>query len=100
MATRIQFRRGLAASWTSANPLLAQGELGIELDTDEFKIGDGILAWNDLPYGGLQGPQGPQGEPGVDGSGVVFATSPIEYDSATDTVSLNFSELVIDGGTA
>jgi hypothetical protein len=58
MATRIQFRRGLAASWTSANPTLAQGEMGIELDTDFFKIGDGLLAWNDLPYGGLQGPQG------------------------------------------
>ena len=61
MATRIQFRRGLAASWTSANPTLAQGEMGIELDTDLFKIGDGVLAWNALPYGGLQGPEGAQG---------------------------------------
>ena len=58
MATRIQFRRGLAASWTSANPTLAQGEMGIELDTDFFKIGDGLTAWTSLPYGGLQGPQG------------------------------------------
>ena len=58
MATRIQFRRGSAASWTSANPTLAQGEMGIELDTDLFKIGDGLTAWNSLGYGGLQGPQG------------------------------------------
>jgi len=61
MATRVQFRRGLAANWTSANPILAQGELGIELDTNFFKIGDGLLAWTNLPYGGLQGLQGPQG---------------------------------------
>jgi hypothetical protein len=58
MATRIQFRRGLAANWTSANPTLAQGEMGVELDTDFFKIGDGVTAWNSLGYGGLQGPQG------------------------------------------
>jgi hypothetical protein len=68
MATRIQFRRGSAASWTSANPTLAQGELGIELDTDQFKIGDGILAWNSLPYGGLQGEDGPAGPTGATGA--------------------------------
>jgi hypothetical protein len=50
------------------------------------------------------GPEGPQGEQGVQGvqgePGVVDATSPIEYDSITQTVSLNYDELVIDGGTA
>lgn len=51
MATRIQFRRGTAAEWTAANPVLAQGEMGIELDTLQFKIGDGITAWNSLSYG-------------------------------------------------
>ena len=101
MATRIQFRRGLAANWTSANPTLAQGELGIELDTDFFKIGDGILAWVDLPYGGLQGQDGVAGATGAQGEpGVVAATSPINYDSLTQTVSLNYGELVIDGGSA
>lgn len=51
MATRIQFRRGTAAEWTLANPILAQGEMGIELDTLQFKIGDGINPWADLQYG-------------------------------------------------
>ena len=32
------------------NPTLAQGELGIELDTGRFKIGDGVTAWNTLTY--------------------------------------------------
>lgn len=43
-------RRASAATWTSLNPVLLAGELGIEKDTDRFKIGDGVTAWNDLPY--------------------------------------------------
>lgn len=59
MAIQIQFRRGTASQWTSANPILAEGEMGIETDTDQFKIGDGETNWNDLDYGGIQGAQGP-----------------------------------------
>lgn len=54
-----QFRRGTAAGWTSANPVLASGELALETDTSKFKIGDGTTAWNSLAYGGLTGPTGP-----------------------------------------
>lgn len=50
MATLIQIRRDTAANWTSANPILAQGEQGYELDTYRFKIGDGVTAWNSLRY--------------------------------------------------
>jgi hypothetical protein len=206
MAVQIQFRNDIAANWNSADPILAIGEMGLETDTDKFKIGNGVDNWSDLPYGGIQGPagadstvpgpqgeqgiqgpqgtdihfagsvatvedlptgaaqndayivdgdgnlwvsngdetwtdagqivgpqgpegpqgiqgeagaQGIQGEPGIQGEqgiqgesgaqgeqgiqgepGVVDATSPIEYDSVTQTVSLNYSELVIDGGTA
>ena len=63
MAIQIQFRRGLASEWTSANPTLAVGEMGIETDTDQFKIGDGTTAWTSLGYGGIQGPAGPSGDP-------------------------------------
>lgn len=78
MATKIQFRRGTAAQWTSANPLLAQGEIGIELDTQQYKFGDGLNNWNDLPYGGLAGPEGPAGPAGTDGvDGVDGAGVPI-----------------------
>ena len=55
---QIQFRRDPAATWTSNNPTLAQGEMGIETDTFLFKIGDGATAWNSLAYGGLQGAAG------------------------------------------
>lgn len=46
----IQPRRGDAATWTSQNPTLAEGEIGLELDTGKFKWGDGATAWNDLAY--------------------------------------------------
>lgn len=52
MAQIIQVRRDLAINWTTANPILAQGEQGLEMDTLQFKYGDGIRAWNSLPYGG------------------------------------------------
>jgi hypothetical protein len=50
MADIIQIRRDTAANWTSANPTLAQGELGVETDTDKIKIGDGSTAWTSLGY--------------------------------------------------
>ena len=58
---QLQLRNGLAATWASVNPTLALGEFGLESDTGLFKIGNGALAWNNLPYGGLNGPTGPTG---------------------------------------
>ena len=60
MAVKVQFRRGTAAQWTSANPVLAQGEAGYEYDTGKFKIGNGSSTWTALPYSsGVTGPAGP-----------------------------------------
>ena len=50
MADRIQIRRDTASNWTSANSVLAQGELGVETDTNKMKIGDGSTAWSSLGY--------------------------------------------------
>jgi Major tropism determinant N-terminal domain len=53
MATELQEYRGTAAQWASENPILADGELGFEQDTQIIKIGDGVTAWNSLgapPY--------------------------------------------------
>lgn len=47
---RIQQRYDTAAHWTSANPVLLSGELGIESDTGLIKIGDGSTNWNSLIY--------------------------------------------------
>jgi len=79
---RIQLRRDTAADWTSANPILAEGEMGIETDTDLFKIGNGSTAWTSLGYGGLQG--------------IAAATAPITYDSGTQTVGIDESAISIN----
>lgn len=50
---RITLRRGTAAQWTSADPTLEFGELGVEIRPDGstgFKMGDSSTAWTDLPY--------------------------------------------------
>ena len=98
MAVQIQLRNDTAAAWTAANPILAVGEIGLESDTNKFKIGNGTQAWNSRTYAGLVGPTGATGATGP--SGVVAATSPIMYDALTQTVSLSYTALVIDGGTA
>lgn len=46
----MQQRRDTAANWTSTNPTLAAGEMGIETDTYKFKVGNGSTAWATLPY--------------------------------------------------
>jgi len=50
MAQKIQFRRDTVANWASVNPILSQGELGYEINTGKFKIGNGVAYWNELPY--------------------------------------------------
>jgi hypothetical protein len=67
MAVQIQFRNDTAANWTAADPILAIGEMGIERDTDQFKVGNGEDSWSDLPYGGIVGPAGADGADGADG---------------------------------
>ena len=51
----IKLRRGTAAQWTAQNPVLAEGEVGLETDTRKFKAGDGTTAWTGLQYYGGSG---------------------------------------------
>lgn len=48
--TVIRYRSGNSTDWASSNIVLQQGEPGYELDTHKIKIGDGVTAYNDLPY--------------------------------------------------
>ena len=50
MATLIQIRRGTASEWSSANPTLSSGEIGLATDLGQIKIGDGSTAWSSLSY--------------------------------------------------
>ena len=42
--------KGSRAEFALANPRLASGELGLEVDTGQCKIGDGVKRWNNLEY--------------------------------------------------
>ena len=55
MAVQIQLRRDTSTNWTSANPTLALGEIGLETDGYKYKIGDGATAWTSLGYAELAG---------------------------------------------
>lgn len=50
LEARVALRRDTAANWTSNNPTLLEGEVGLETDTTRFKFGDGTTAWNSLSY--------------------------------------------------
>lgn len=86
MAVTVQFRRGTAAEWTTANPTLLEGELGLELDTLLFKLGDGTTAWNSLDYQPLTG-----------NHGVVNYTDQTSAPSAPTTGYMNFFSMATAG---
>ena len=46
---KIQMRRGMAAEWAAANPILAEGEFAFEIDTGITKVGDGASDYAALP---------------------------------------------------
>lgn len=52
LKTKIIMRNDTAENWRIKNPILDKGEIGVESDTNKFKIGDGSTAWNDLAYAG------------------------------------------------
>ena len=52
MANKIQLRRDTSINWANVNPILTDGEPGLEVDTNRIKYGDGISPWSSLSYGG------------------------------------------------
>ena len=50
MANKILLRRDTKANWDSVNPVLSNGEIGLETDTQRFKIGDGEERWTERSY--------------------------------------------------
>jgi len=70
MALKIQLRRDISANWTANNPLLLNGEVGIETDTLKLKVGNGTQRWNNLP-GYILNPGMPGGVATLDSLGKV-----------------------------
>jgi len=105
MANKIQLRRDTADNWDRVNPILDDGEPGLNITTNQIKYGDGNTTWRDLAYasgGGFTdvegvvtfpgdlligtlwpndpviGPTGPSG-PSGDKESVVWAKDDTEY---------------------
>ena len=79
---QLQLRRGTASQWTFANPVLANGELGLETDTRLYKIGDGVTYWNSLAYGSIG----------------AISTSSLNISNTTSSTGTSTGALVIKGG--
>jgi hypothetical protein len=103
---QLQFRRGLAAEWIIANPTLASGEMGLELDDNpyKFKIGNGTTPWNLLPYAGIIGPTGATGALGTGPTGPIGSgnTGVTGYTGPTGALGTGptgpVSSYIFDGG--
>lgn len=72
---RFKPRSDTRENWETNNPVLLAGEHGVVTNPQNSyeieKIGDGVKAWNTLPWWkGPQGTQGPKGDKGDTGAGV------------------------------
>lgn len=50
----VSVRARSTADWASGAPTLAAGEIGIDKDKGEMRIGDGSSVWADLPISGTK----------------------------------------------
>jgi hypothetical protein len=55
MANRIQLRRDTTANWNSVDPVLADGEPGYDIVTNELRIGNGSNTWSQLSANTISG---------------------------------------------
>jgi len=73
---QFQARHDTSGNWNVVyNPVLESGELGIDLSSNIFKIGDGTNTWVNLPVAGSTGLTGPMGPTGIGGYGISFTGS-------------------------
>lgn len=92
MTSVIQVKRGTASAWTSANTVLAAGEVGFETDTKKMKVGDGSTAWTSLGYtvtdGDISGVTAGTGLSGGGNSGAVTLSIDSTVATLTGTQTL------------
>lgn len=108
MTVKVQLRRGTASGWTSANPTLSAGEIGIETDTGKFKIGNGSTSWTSLAYAAVT-PSGLSTELSsyvatstkaqANGVASLDSNGDIPVDQIPSTIARSADVLALTGGT-
>ena len=107
MANKIQIRRDTTANWTASNPILSQGELGLDTTLNKMKIGNGTSQWSALSFfigdtgaTGATGATGPQGNVGPAGvtelSELVNGTAILSLDATGDLTLADNGGIVFD----
>ena len=98
--TKIIQRHDTAANWTSVNPVLSAGEIGVETDTNKFKFGDGVTAWSNLAYAAGEGGGGSGTTiTSTDGTTTYSKLALGDTLSVTDTSSKELNGVTQTGGT-
>lgn len=85
--TTIQLRRDTAVNWESVNPVLAEGEIGIDLTNNKFKIGNGVNTYTSLSY--------PFGNVGSSSINNIVKLTQVEYDALVQGGTVDASTLYI-----
>ena len=101
MANKIQIRRDTTANWGVSDPILSQGELGLDTTLNKMKIGDGVSHWSELSFFiGNTGATGATGATGLQGPAGVTQLSNLTNSSVSlslnATGSLTFPTLSVD----
>jgi hypothetical protein len=102
MATQIKLRRDTDANWTTnSTVVLAEGEIGVNLTSGEFKLGDGASTWAALTY--FQPGAGGAGDRLVNGlnevvlsatGALVYPNTALQRDTGTVNCAGNASTVV------
>ena len=109
-SVRFELRRNTYIGWLNSTTVLLSGEPGVETDTGQMKIGDGVNLWSKLIYVGSNvpdtqnntgvGPTGPTGQ-GVPTGGAVgnilTKLSSRDYDTGWTGIN-NLEEMVVNIG--
>lgn len=93
MSDLIKLRRDSATNWSSNNPVLSAGELGVDTTNDTAKVGDGSTPWNSLPV--FISPASAQAIYGDGGDGDVTISGTVSL-----TRDMNYRNLVIPSGAS
>ena len=98
ISTRQKQKYDTSSNWTANNIVLLAGEIGIESDTNKFKVGNGTSAWNELDYaGGSEIPLYSTTGQNTDGAMTQKATTDALPQAVTVTLteSQDFNDIVI-----